>query len=114
MVVSTVFSLFNAGKTALNEMKSQESQKETPKVTLQPITQNAGGVTSADSSGSLPRGRQQVYDSRRLPRPVSTSSCATQALSRTASGHQKIKKRILFNCVWPIPKNFMLFTRINK
>ena len=78
MAAHTVFSLFNARKTVLKEMKSQESRKETPKVTLQQITRNAGGVMSADSSGSLPGGRQQVYDSRRFPRPVSTSSCDTQ------------------------------------
>ena len=59
-------------------MKSQESRKETPKVTLQHITRNAGGVMSAESSGSVPRGRQQIYDSRRLPRPASTSTCVTQ------------------------------------
>lgn len=29
-------------------MKSQESQKETPKVTLQHITRNAGGAMSAE------------------------------------------------------------------
>ena len=33
---------------------------------------------SAESSGSVSRGRQQIYDSRRLPRPASTSTCATQ------------------------------------
>lgn len=49
-------------KTILKEMKSQESRKETPKVTLQHITRNAGGVMSAESSGSVPRGRQQIYD----------------------------------------------------
>ena len=65
-------------KTILKEMKSQESRKETPKVTLQHITRNAGGVMSAESSGSVPRGRQQIYDSRRLPRPASTSTCVTQ------------------------------------
>lgn len=59
-------------------MKSQESRKETPKVTLQHITRNAGGVMSAESSGSVPRSRQQIYDCRRLPRPASTSTCATQ------------------------------------
>ena len=65
-------------KTILKEMKSQESRKETPKVTLQHITRNAGGVMSAESSGSVPRGRQQIYDSRRLLRPAATSTCATQ------------------------------------
>jgi len=69
---------FPTKKTVLKGIKSQQTRKETPKETLQQLTQDAGGVLGADSSSSIPRSRQQIYDARRLPKSTSTSVRATQ------------------------------------
>ena len=69
---------------------------------------------SADTSGSVPRGKQQIYDSRRLLRHVSTSTCATKDSFTDCLRASKDQRRILFDFVLPAPKNFMLFTRTDK
>jgi hypothetical protein len=43
----------------------KESQTKTPKLALQFVSQEAGGIMEATSAGALPRGRQQIKDARR-------------------------------------------------
>lgn len=47
-------------KTLIEGIKSQQTKKDMPKETLQQLTQDAGGVLRADSSGSIPQSRQQM------------------------------------------------------
>lgn len=69
---------FPTKKTVIEGIRSQQTRKETPKETLQHFTRDAGGVLGANSSGSIPHSRQQIYDARRLPKPTSSVVCATQ------------------------------------
>lgn len=65
-------------KTVIEGIRSQQTRKETLKETLQQLTRDAGGVLGADSSGSIVRSRQQIYDARRLSKPTSSAVRATQ------------------------------------
>lgn len=57
-------------KTVIEGIRSQQTRKETLKETLQQLTR--------DSSGSIVRSRQQIYDARRLSKPTSSAVRATQ------------------------------------
>lgn len=69
---------FPAKKTLIEGIKSQQTKKDTPKETLQQLTRDAGGILGADSLGSIPQSRQEIYDVRRLLKPTSSAARATQ------------------------------------